>query len=345
MVTIKDIAKKVKVDTSTVSYVLSGNTKRASEATRRKILKAAREMNYHPNLLARGLIKKKSSMIGLLIGDFSNPYFTETVKGIHDACQSHKIKLLVGYPVGSLQSEIEHFRSMMEYQVEGIIFCPSYHYHDATDALWREYRECLAQIEKMGIKLVSIASSSSHKDALSICYDYQLGTAAAMDHLIGLGHRKIAFITPVYDRNIVNDRLEYYKQALRKHKIRFLARWVAECRNERRAAYEATRRLFENNPDITALFSFNDYMAVAAIRALKDMGLRVPEDVAVVGFDDIEEVSYIDPPLTTIRLEKYGLGEIILNHIRQTGKLRQEERVILLKPRLIVRQSSGAPRV
>lgn len=347
MVTIKDIARYVKLDVSTVSYVLSGNTKRASEQTRQRIFDAAEKLNYRPNLLARGLIKKKSSMIGLLIIDFGNPYFTEMVKGIHDTCEENNIKLIIGYPSETLESEIEHLQSLMDRQVEGIIFFPVNKYQDSNEQLLVRHRDCLQEIIDQGISLYCFGTTlRDFPNINTITYDFYSGTLMLMDYLITLGHRKIGFITPPYDPAVTNERLEAYKAALNKHGIEFDQRLVIACRNARQSAYDAAQELLKANPRITALFVYNDYMAGGAMKGVKDLGLRVPEDISMVGFDDIEEVSYLDPPLTTIWLQKYELGRILITNIlKEMRDGPPQERVrISLEPNLVIRQSCCKPK-
>jgi DNA-binding LacI/PurR family transcriptional regulator len=351
MVTIRDIAKKANVSVATVSYALSGNTKKASLSTIQMIKRVAREMNYRPNLLARSLSQSKSHSIGLLYSDFANPFFIEILKGAHDRCVEDNYNLIVRFPQGDLASELAHLQSLIDARVDGLIICPVIHYTAQDEKYRKPHAQCIKELAARKIPICSFSLRFPHYDIPSITYDVYDGGRRMMEHLLGLGHRKIAFLSlpfwPSGDQGFYTmpkDRYDAYSEVLAAHHIKPDPKWILECDNGRKQAYDAVMEYIKcHGKDFTALFCYNDYLALGAIRAFLDLGYRVPEDVAVVGCDDIEEAAYGQVPLTTLHLLKYEVGKMLVEMVFKEIETGASDNTIqmTLKPNLVIRQSCG----
>ena len=335
--TILDIARESGVSKSTVSRVLNGHSQVSDEA-RRRVLEAIERLNYTPNGLARGLSGRRTGMVGFVLSDISNPFFPEIVRGVEDIARELGYTVFLANTDGQVEREEEAVRLLVERRVDGVIF-----------GSVTEDTRCLPKLSEVGIPFV-LAGRSTRDPALDcVVVDNVLGGRLATEHLIKLGHARIAFIGGPPSVLASVERYEGYRQAMRAHGIpeeTKLVQW-ADFRYE--GGYQAARMLLRstrNRP--TAIFAANDQMAIGALDAVLDLGLEVPRDVAIVGFDDIPAARLRTVQLTTVAQPKYDIGSLAMQLLaqrieeRSRGSQSGEPRRLLLAPRLVVRRTCGA---
>jgi DNA-binding LacI/PurR family transcriptional regulator len=323
-VTIKDIARACGVDVSTVSRSLSGSYG-VKESTRRKVVEAAKRLKYRANHVARTMATGRSNTYGLMISDIRNPFFSELARGAEDAAYAAGCELILCNADLDPAKQMRYLHSLIGKRVDGIVI-------NSVAPLSAAERAELAEFAVPIVLLNRMAGSSKFSTVVA---DNREGGALAARHLLGLGHRKIGHITGPNLQGNLNDRTHGFLKAVGKK----AAVQVLRGQHSMEGGYELTRRLMEQLPGMTALFAANDAMAFGAIRALSEMGKRIPTDVSLVGFDNVDMAAIVHPPLTTVHQPKYETGkaalEILLN-LRESPET-MEHRV--LGVRLIERES------
>lgn len=334
-VTIKDIAEKVGVAPSTVSRALN-NKGRVSEGTRERILKVARELDYYPNMNAKGLATNKTGNIGLIIDkrhapiDFS--FYGPVVEGLEDEASKHGYYLIL-----STFTFDEPLRCVREKRVDGLILMGC----DLPAEL------ILSLKDKIPLVLVD-----NHLDGVdSVAADNVGGAYEAVKHLIRLGHRRIGFITERFKNLSFWERFEGYKLALKDHGLMVDEDLIAEgIRGD--YGYEAMKKLLsgrcrkpKGGLKFTAIFAANDAVAVGALRAIREAGLKVPDDIALVGFDDGSLAPHADPPLTSVKVFRRRMGKVAARRLlKLVGKPNLPPAQIKLPTKLTIRESCGSLR-
>ncbi|MBL7006490.1 MAG: LacI family DNA-binding transcriptional regulator [Spirochaetia bacterium] len=330
-ITIKDIAKRANVSPRSVSLALN-NEGRLSSATRENILKIAKEMDYQPNILARGLVNQKTYMIGVVLPYLTNSFFTNIISDIEERCLADGYDILLGNSSSTIKSEKGSIERMVNRRVDGIICCPDPRYFEF-------YNKLLGT----GIPLIQIMTHIKGIDAKSLLVDDEEGGFLATNHLLELGHEKIGFVSfheDYYEE--IQLRGQGFRRALVKNGISLdLERFEMPSDLTIKGGYDAAVKLLQKNPDITAIFSSTDLAALGVIEACLDVGKRVPEDISVVGYDDIDFASLqIRYPLTTIAQPKDQIGALAFEMLKSLIAGNQPES-ILLKPELVVRKTTG----
>lgn len=338
MSTIKDVAALAGVSFTTVSHVLN-DTRPVSADARRRVLAAVDEIGYLPSAVARSLRKSETKIIGVLVPNVQNPFFAELVCGVEECCR------LAGYSVFLCNSDNDpkrqqqYMRTLLEKRVDGLLLSSA----GDDDALARIFK--LASVPSVTVdRLVAGARA----DRVSV--NNSQGAYNAVKHLIELGHRRIACISGPAEFEVARERVEGWRMALRDAGIDVDASLVIASDFSSPGGYEATRRLLlkqastgSSNP-VTALFASNDMMAVGALRAAAELGLKLPQQLSIVGFDDIELSRYVFPALTTVGCGVRALGaeagRVLIARIENPGA---ELKEVLLTPRLVVRESSAPP--
>lgn len=325
MKTIKDVARLASVAVSTASYALNG-TGKVSEETRKKVLKAAEELGYRPSGVARDLKRnRKTGIICMFVNDLGGPFYSEVLKGIQEVVLCNSYNLIACSP-----SMTEKYLS--ERRVDGaIILSPN-----IPD-------ELLIRVAEPQFPIVCMDRDLKCENIYNVLLDNISGAYQATKHLIELGHRKIAYIS---GPNISYDnikRLEGYKQALYENDLAFDQSLVVQGRFTEEGGYGAAKMLLLNsklskNP-LDAIFCANDEMAIGAVNALNEAGVKVPEDISIVGYDDIRLSSYIHPPLTTISHNQYEWGTMAANLVFQGFRKDFKDGRIILPAKLVVRDS------
>jgi LacI family transcriptional regulator len=293
---VKDVAARSGVSFQTTSKVLNGKGS-VSEMTRARILQAASDLGYVPNLQARSLVMRKSNTVGLISSDFSDNNLSRFIVGAeHEARRQGYGVVITSIEPGGSGTEYA-LPALMERRVDGILLA----------APQTEDDEALAHVLDRTMPVVSLHEVPGARVALVGC-DQELIGHLATRHLVERGHRVIATIVGERGRRVSQSRLGGYRRALEEAGVDYDGGLVDEGRWDTGQAMEATVRLLGSRPALTAVFAQNDSMAVGVLNALWRSGRRVPEDCAVVGCDDIEVAAYTTPPLTTVHVPFYDTG-------------------------------------
>lgn len=328
-VTNVDVARVAGVSTMTVSRVLNGNG-RVSEATRKRVRLAMEELNYQPNQLARSLARGHSQTLGLVLPDITNPFFSDIVRGAEDAAWEAGYMVALANAVEDLARERAAIRTLAAHRVVGVIACSA----RLPDS---ELQDLLSELPIA----VLINRQSVGDNTISLSIDDAAGAHLAVNHLLASGRRRFAFIAgPARSQSARNRRAGFFDAVAGAAPEPLVG--VAEPTET--SGYEAVEAWLRTEPGggkvpFDALVAHNDLIALGAIRALTESGLRVPEDVAVVGCDDIRLASLVSPTLTTLGVDKYQLGRDAANAIFAGAKRASEKRRSYV-PELIVRESA-----
>ena len=296
MVTIKDVAREAGVSVATVSRVYN-NSDAVRAATRRHVQAIALRLGYAPNGAARSLITSKTNTIGVLLPDLYGEFFSEVLRGIDQSVQRSGYHLLVSSSHDKAH-EIDAMLRSMRGRVDGVIvMSPNM---DARDAVRR-----LA--DRFPVVVLNCAVKGDPLDAIVVA-NFE-GARAMVRHLIALGHRRVALITGAERNFDALERRRGYRAALREAGIALVPAWEVAGDFSEGSGHRAARELLRVEPAPTAIFASNDAMAIGALSALREAGRRIPEDVAVAGFDDIPMARYMNPSLSTVHVDISALGE------------------------------------
>jgi DNA-binding LacI/PurR family transcriptional regulator len=328
-VTIKDVARESGVNISTVSRALN-NGHGVHDKTRKHVLAVAARLNYYPNRVARGLVTGRSHSLALVVSDIRNPFFAEVARGAEDAARSANCDLVLCNSDLDADKQMQYVRSLLEKRVGGILM-------NSVAMLNRDQQ---AQLAAAGVPIVLLNRPSSNRTFSTVCADNETGGALAAQYLLNLGHRKIAHLTGPRQHGNLSDRELGFVRTLRAAKDPVQA-IVVRGKFTFAGGTELAHKLLAEHPEVTAIFAANDVMAYGAVRAVLSRELRIPEDISLIGFDNIEFSSIIHPPLTTIHQPKYEMGhaavEILLRMTRDKERQTPEHR--LLGVELIERES------
>ncbi len=323
MATIKDVAKAAGVSISTVSAALNG-TAPVKESTRQKILEACEALGYRPNRLARGLKTKRSYTIGVIIPELTNPFFPEVVRAIEHKAKEYNYNTILCDTDDDPEVGLSDLHLLIEKQVDGIILIGGVIPRDAI-------------LSSRRLPTVAIEKDFNIPQVSCVMADLMGGAYEAVSHLIGMGCRRIAYITCRMGKGVVYRRFEGYKLALKDNQIPFDASLVRESSPDFEGGCEAMKSFKEVPPD--AVFSYNDVMAMGALKACSLMGVRIPGDMSIVGFDDIDAVSFTSPPLSTVALPKQEMGSLATEILINTILKKEKPRNVSLSTKLVIRKS------
>ena len=329
--TIKDIAKLVGVHHSTVSRVLNPRSdSKISPKITQKVKDAAQQLGYYPNIAASSLKHNRSFAIGVLIPDLLNPVFPPIIRGIQDTADQLNYSIITANTDDDEAKEYQALEMMRSRSMDGIIIATAR----------REDRIVEACVENH-IPFVLINRNVDSGNVNAVLLDEEFGMRSSLDHLFGLGHRKIAHIAgPVFS----STGYERAQAFINYMKLNDLGSTLVEYTNRFTIdeGYSAFRRLLTRNNDFTAVIACSDMCALGCMDAMSEMALSIPQDISVIGNNDIPFISRMNPALTTISIPKYEMGQqatrILLNVIEGND---EEVTVIRLQPRLVVRDSTG----
>lgn len=328
-VTVRDVAARAQVDPSTVSRVLAG--KPARSETRQRVLQAAAELGYSPNAIARSLRLRHAFSVGVLVPDITNPFFAEVIDGAQAEAEQHGYFLLLMNTREDMETAQAYLRVLEESRVDGLMLATAL----TQDRLIEELR-------RKQVPFVLVNRRTEEEGDHYVIVDGQKGAYMAVEHLVRLGHRRIAHISGPLYTNTALDRLQGYRLALREFGLDFAEEYVAEAHFQQASGRRAMERLLQLRPRPTAVFCANDLIALGALSACHEAGLHVPGDVSLVGFNDIELASQISPPLTTVAAWPRRMGaeaaRMLIEHIEGGSPSRHH---LVLEPRLVVRGSTG----
>ncbi len=332
LTTIKDIAKVAGVSVTTVSRALNGYSD-VNEKTRRKISEIAKELNYSPNTLARGLVMKKTKTIGMLVSGMnranSKDNFTfEVLSGVNECISERDYDLVLFSTTTTKQREKTYSQLCRERRVDGVILQGM----KIDDPYLKEVVE-----SDIPCMLIDIPISSESVGYVTT--DSVLGAKRAVDYLIQSGHKKIAFMNGHDQAYVSQQRLKGYRDALREAGIDFREEYVRNGDFLEDKAEEEAAKLLDEHPDITAIFCASDLMALGVMKSARSSGRAVPEQLSIIGYDNILLAGYASPPLTTIAQDKFDLGYKAANALIDMLEEEGPAKIITLETELIVRES------
>jgi LacI family transcriptional regulator len=329
--TIKDIAARAGISYATVSRALNGKYG-VSQATRDKVMALAEEMGYSPNAIAQGLVNRATKTVGLVIPDITSPFFPRVALGVEDTMMDAGFSVFLCNTNWDLEREKNALSQLARKQVDGILL--------STIAGHAE------EVEKQISKRLPLVYLSSYPEGTERSYvrlDNIKGADMAVSHLLSRGRRRIAFIGSSQEPHSLEDRLEGYRKALKRAGLAQSEDLIVLGEFQEQSGYMLIRELFERGIVPDGVFAENDLIAMGVVQGVLDSGYRVPDDISVIGFDDIPITAHREIQLSTIHQPKYRIGqyaaEIMLHQVNQEPDERVIERKTL-QPELIVRRSS-----
>ena len=330
-VTIRDVAREAGVSVNTVSRALSNKPDVSSE-TRARILEVAERLGYRPNRLARGLRSNKTGTIGVIVTDIANPYFGALVKGVEKAAREQDYSIILQDTDEDYEHEKEAIQVMLAERVDGLLITPV-----------QTGTETIEKLKESGLPFVLLGR---HFDDLATDYvvtDDVQGGYLATEHLIKLGHTRIAMINGPLHISSAKERFQGYTKALDRYGMELDKSLVCAGAITMEDGYAAAKALLRRSPRPTAIFCYSDFVAFGVMGAIREAGLRIPEDVAVVGYDDVQMSSCLEVSLTTVKIPKVELGKAALElliELLRDGNNTEHPRGIKLPVELLVRQST-----
>ena len=331
-----DVARLAGVSRATVSYVLNGVTDGRvpiSEETRQRVLEAIEELGYEPDARAQALRSGNTNTIALIIPDLRNPHFCELATGIEEAARASGYHLLLSSTTLNDEYAVEIFKDLSRRRFDGLILGSSFILKS------EEAQATLEQVRGRGLPIVEL---SENYGVDSIGTDYREATMEVMSYLLSLGHRRIGLIYGFGGHELAEDRRQPYRTSLEVAGIPIDESLIVECGPTIEDGYQAAKKLLELSPRPTAIIAINDLLSVGAVRAAADVGFRVPDDLSLVGFDDIPMANYLVPRLTTVTKDAHASGkkafEILMRRMQNSDLPRQK---IHTPARLIIRESTG----
>ncbi len=331
MMRIKDVAKLAGVSTATVSHVIN-NTRFVRDETRQKVLSAIEEANYTPNAHARSLAAGYSKTLGLIISDIANPFFPELVKSIQRRATDAGYDLMLANTNYDESLTVSCVERMLQQKVRGVAIMTSEMDYSLIDRLAER---------EVAVVFLDLGPVGPHTSNINV--DYESGVHAGVQHLLDLGHRRIAYVSGPRHLKSAERRRAAFIEIMRRSRASLRTKPVIiEGDFSAEAGERAVKEMLELEERPTAVFCANDLMAIGALGGLRRAGARVPRDVSVVGFDDISFAALTDPPLTTIEFPRADVGsaavEALMHTISADDAFGREFKV---ETRLVVRESTG----
>ena len=334
-VTIIDVAKAAGVHPSTVSRVLNASGQLSLlPATRQRVVAAAARLGYRPSALARSLRLRRTFTLGMLVPNIDNPLFPPIIKGVEDTGHARGYNLVLCNTEDSSEREDAYLRVLRERQVDGILIASSF-MADAT----------IGELRRDRFPFVLVNRGSRGADDLAVLVDNAMGVTEAIDHLVALGHRRIGIVAGPQTTMTGQQRLAAAKAALRAHGIRPESALISVAEAfQQEAGYRAARRLVAGGDPPTAILCANDLVALGALRAAREAGLECPEQISLVGFNDIPFAEFFAPPLTTVRIPQREMGVLAAGLLLAAIEAQPiATRRLLVEAHLVVRGSTAAP--
>jgi LacI family transcriptional regulator len=329
---IKDVAKLANVSTATVSHVIN-DTRYVSETTKIRVYQAMKELNYQPNLMAKGLRSRKSKIIGLIVpmlySDTSNFFFMSIANGIETYLKREGYNLILSNSHEDFQTEVEQIKLFNSKLIDGLIVAP-------TGKDFRDYEGLFSK----DYPVVFIDRKPEGYDGDAVLADSMKGTYDGIKNLLNKGHQKVGFITGFLGITTSDDRLFGYKKALTEGNLEVNPDLIKEGEPSLKSGYQLAKQLVEQE-QVTAIFIANNIMTMGALSYLNDHQIKVPDKVALIGFDDYDWMKITSPPLAVIKQPSFEIGEqavnLLLKRIEEENSLLTEE--IVLPTEFVVRGS------
>jgi LacI family transcriptional regulator len=339
MSSITDVANLANVSKATVSRVLTGSDHPVSAETRARVLAAAQALNYSPSALAKAMVTGDSRIVGMIIGDATDPYFATIVRGAEDVARKHGYLVIVCNSDRLPAIELTYLRMLNDYRVDGVIFAGG---GLRDEAYLREVRQALEVFYAREAACVSLGKHLF--PSVPVMVDNRQVVYDAVSYLIGLGHQDIAYISGPRLLTTADLRLSGYQAALASHGIAVRPEYVLSGDFTYEAGLRAAQAMVNLPHRPSAVMASNDIMAIGCIVGLKELGCAIPGDISVMGIDDIPTARIVDPPLTTVALPLYDLGAIGMESLikLRSGELTLNDSVTL-PHQLVVRKSTAPP--
>ncbi|MGY4676251.1 substrate-binding domain-containing protein [Pasteurella sp. P03HT] len=327
MATMKDIARIANVSTSTVSHVIN-NSRFVSDEIRDKVMAVVKELNYTPSALARSLKVKETKTIGLLVTATNNPFFTEVVSGVEQYCHQHHYNLILSNTEGDTDRLLNNLHTLIQKQVDGLLLMCS------------DSRIQIGKDLNLNLPFVIMDWWPTEEKADKIFENSEYGGYLATKALIEKGHRHIAIITGNLKKSLAHNRLNGYQRALAEANLPIQPAYIIESHFDFEGGMRGMEKVLQLHPRPTAVFACSDSIAFGAYQTIWRHGLSIPQDISIIGYDNITLAQYMSPPLSTINQPKAELGKLAVETLLQRIKNPTNSyRTFLLEPELILRES------
>lgn len=335
-VTMRDVAKRAGVSKSTVSHVIN-ETRFVSYETKQRVLQAIEELDYRPSKVARSLTSRRTHTVGLLISDVGNPFYHQVILGVEDVALKHDYSVFLFNASYDLERSMKYVVSMIDRQVDGALFMSS-----------RLTKDLIAALVKHQIPAVVLDWVDVQMEGIgTLTFEFEHGIRQAVEHLLELGHTCLAHVSGPLDLWTSRARRDIFLQVLAEHGISPEQVTVVEANLDIDGGRRALRRLMHAKPVPTAIFAANDLTALGIVWEARQLGLRVPDDLSVIGLDNIELAAQITPGLTTVALPRYEIGaramHMLLHLIEQPDGATPDTWHDVISTHLVTRASTGAP--
>jgi LacI family transcriptional regulator len=334
-VTIRDVARLAEVHPGTVSRALNEQTRAlVNQDTAERVLRAAEQLGYRPNPIARGLKTNRSYTVGVLIPDLTNPLFPPIVRGVEDRLGDAGYTSLIVNTDNDVERERSQMEAMRARQVDGFIAATA-----------RLDVELLAEAAAGGAPIVLVNRSLENRSVPAVTVDDRRGTGLAVEHVVGLGHRRVGHVAGPQNVSTGHRRYLGFQEAMKHHDLTASgAQTTFSAAFTEAAGARACLDLLAQAPDVTAIVAANDRLAIGCYDALEHRSLRCPEDISIVGFNDMPFIDRLRPPLTSVRVPQREIGTVAADLLlKQLSDGSRRHREILLAPTLVVRGSTAPP--
>lgn len=299
--TIKDIANKAGVSITTVSHILNDKGSRFSDETREKVLKVVEEYNYKPDFVARSMVTKRSKSIGMIVPDVTDFFFSKLIEGVETYLNSLGYMLILCNSKHDRKQEQKFFNELIHRAVEGIIIA-------TPNILSDEIMETCTKKDK-GVPIILVDMGKNKRDDGKLIVEERKGVYEATSYLVTSNHHNIGFMKEVGEYYQLSERLRGYLDCLEEHNIPYNSNYIVESYLTIEGGYKGAKKILEQTKgEITALICSNDQMAMGAYQAIYEAGLRIPDDISIIGFDGLDTSRYLAPSLTTVQQPVFDIG-------------------------------------
>ena len=333
MVNYNDIAKLAKVSPTTVSHVIN-ETRFVMPETKRRVLEVMKKLKYQPNLLARSLATGRTHTIGLVISDIRNPFYPELVQGVEELAVKNGYNVFLCNTDYDIEKGLKSIGALINRKIDGIIVASS-----QIDS------SIINQLMDTDVNFVLVDWGKRNVNIDSLYFDYKVGIAEAISHLISLKHRNIYFISGPKTLKTAKIRMRNFIDVVEKYRDNNLDYKILEGDHKIEGGIKAVQKILKGKVLPTAIVCSNDLTAIGAMKAFKAGGIRIPDDMSIIGLDNIALTEIVSPALTTIELERYRIGktamELLLNRIKDKKLSKQ---ICIFKTKLVVRESTAKSR-
>jgi DNA-binding LacI/PurR family transcriptional regulator len=331
---IRTVAALARVSIATVSRTINGSSV-VSDRLSKRVWQAIEQLNYFPNTHARSLVSGRSRIFGIIVENITNPFFPELIQSFEEIAVAHGYEILVSSSSSDVAVLTTCVRRMLQGKVEGVAVLT-----------FGEEEPVLDQLVHHNIPMVVAEFRLDAPKTSTILLDYTTGIHAAIDHLAELGHRRIAFLAGPHKLHSAITRENDYRTAMQAAGLPIQTKWIIECDHTLKGGVAGFGQLQSLAARPTAILCSNDMTAIGVLRAAYMNGLRVPQDLSVIGLDDIDFAEFTLPPLTTIRLSRVELARAAFEALRQQAEKPagiKIQREFLVSTSLVIRGSTGAP--